>query len=601
MRAEINPVHEQLTEKHVVRRLMAYLKPFKFSLAAAFILLLIGTAADVLGPIVMKIFIDNYLSPRYFPWQPLTILGAGFIALFAVSASFNYLQVLMFQKIALNVIQKIRVDVFSKVQHLGLTFFDRTPGGSLVSRITNDTETIKDLYVSVLSTFVSSGIMMVGIFAGMFILDARLALICLILMPFLFALMWIYGRLSAKVYRVTRVKLSQLNAKLNESLQGMAMIQAMRQQVRMRREFGKINDEHKAAMLHSVRLNSLMLRSAVYSVYLLGLIMILSFFGIQSIGGVIQIGVLYAFVNYLDRFFNPVNQIMQQLTLYQQAVVSAERVFGLLDDKRMAPVQQGENAPLIENGRVEFKNVTFSYDGKTNILKNISFSANPGETVALVGHTGSGKSSIINLLMRFYPVVHGNILIDGQQLMTYSDQELRSRVGLVLQDPFMFVGSVADNIRLSHNVSDTAVRDAARFVQADRFIEKLPHQYEEQVGERGTTFSSGQRQLISFARTMTLEPKILVLDEATANVDTETEEAIQNALTRMRKGRTTIAIAHRLSTIQDADQILVLHRGEIVERGTHQSLLRKRGLYFNMYQLQHGKLAESEPAAGGKG
>ncbi len=579
---------------------MHYLVPFKSSLTAAFTLLLIGTAADVLGPIVMKIFIDNYLAPRYFPWQPLTFLGAGFVGLFAISALFNYLQVLMFQKIALNVVQKIRVDVFSKVQHLGLTFFDRTPGGSLVSRITNDTETIKDLYVSVLSTFVSSGIMMLGIFTGMFILDVRLALICLILMPFLLGLMWLYGRLSAKIYRVTRVKLSQLNAKLNESLQGMAMIQAMRQQKRMRREFGKINDEHRTAMLKSVRLNSLMLRSAVYSVYLLGLIMILSFFGIQSIGGVVQIGVLYAFVNYLDRFFDPVNQIMQQLTLYQQAVVSAERVFGLLDDPRMAPVQQGEKDPQIEEGRVEFKNVTFSYDGKTDVLKNISFTANPGETVALVGHTGSGKSSIINLLMRFYPVVHGSILIDGKPLTQYSDQQLRSRVGLVLQDPFMFVGTVAENIRLSHPVPDASVRDAARFVQADRFIEKLPHRYQERVGERGTTFSSGQRQLISFARTMTLEPKVLVLDEATANVDTETEEAIQRALQRMREGRTTIAIAHRLSTIQDADQILVLHRGEIVERGTHQSLLRKKGLYFNMYQLQHGKLAENEAAAGGK-
>lgn len=579
---------------------MGYLAPFKYSLIAAFFLLLIGTAADVLGPIVMKIYIDSYLSPRYFPWQPLTLLGAGFVALFAISALFNYLQVLMFQKIALSVVQKIRVDVFSKVQHLGLTFFDRTPGGSLVSRITNDTETIKDLYVSVLSTFVSSGIMMVGIFTGMFILDVRLALICLVLMPFLLGLMWLYGRLSAKVYRVTRVKLSQLNAKLNESLQGMAMIQAMRQQKRMRREFGKINDEHRAAMLKSVRLNSLMLRSAVYSVYLLGLIMILSFFGIQSIGGIIQIGVLYAFVNYLDRFFDPVNQIMQQLTLYQQAVVSAERVFGLLDDRRMAPVQQGDQSPKIEKGLIEFKNVTFSYDGKTDILKNISFTANPGETVALVGHTGSGKSSIINLLMRFYPVVHGDILIDGKPLTQYSDQQLRSRVGLVLQDPFMFVGTVAENIRLSHPVSDREVREAARFVQADRFIEKLPDQYQEQLGERGTTFSSGQRQLISFARTMTLKPKVLVLDEATANVDTETEEAIQSALKRMRRGRTTIAIAHRLSTIQDADQILVLHRGEIVERGTHQSLLRKRGLYYNMYQLQHGKMAESEAAAGGK-
>lgn len=589
---------EKLSGNHVMLRLMSYLKNFKRSISLAFTLLIIATAADVLGPIVMKTFIDNYLTPRYFPWQPLTLLAVVFIALYAVSAVFNYLQVLFFQKIALNVIQKMRVDVFSKVQHLGLTFFDQTPGGSLVSRITNDTEAIKELYVSVLSTFVSSGIMMIGIFAGMFFLDVRLALICLILMPFILILMWAYRKLSSKVYRVTRVKLSQLNAKLNESLQGMAMIQAMRQERRLRGEFGKINDEHKTAMLKNVRLNSLMLRSAVYSVYLIGLILILGFFGIQSFDGVVQIGVLYAFVNYLDRFFDPINQIMQQLTLFQQAMVSAERVFGLLDDDRMAPVQQGPDAPAVKNGRVEFKNVTFSYDGQTDVLKNISFAANPGETVALVGHTGSGKSSIINLLMRFYPVERGGIFIDGEPLKAFPDEELRRKIGLVLQDSFMFVGDVADNIRLSQQqITDEEVEKAAEFVQADQFIEKLPLKYHEPIGERGAAFSSGQRQLLSFARTMALKPKILVLDEATANVDTETEEAIQTALEKMRRGRTTIAIAHRLSTIQDADHILVLHRGEIVERGTHQSLLKKKGLYFNMYQLQHGKGKTSESLA----
>ncbi|MCQ2010007.1 ABC transporter ATP-binding protein/permease [Sporolactobacillus sp. STSJ-5] len=573
-----------------MRRLLSYLKYFKKKVIITFIVLLIATGADVLGPIVMKVFIDDYLTPRVFPVQPLILLGALFIGLYAISALFNYYQVISFQKIALNIIQIMRVEVFSKVQHLGLRFFDQTPGGSLVSRITNDTETIKDLYVTVLSTIVNSTIMMIGIFAGMFFLDARLALICFILMPFLLVLMWVYRTLSSKVYRVTRVKLSQLNAKLNESLQGMSMIQAMRQQKRLRREFGKINNDHKKALLKSVRLNSLMLRSAVYSVYLIGLMMILSFFGIQSFDNAVKIGVLYAFINYLDRFFDPINQIMQQLTIFQQAMVSAERVFGLLDDQRMAPVQRGDVNPAVQEGRVEFRNVTFAYDGKNPVLKNISFTANPGETIALVGHTGSGKSSIINLLMRFYPIEQGTVFIDGQPLTAFSDGELRKRIGLVLQDSFMFVGDVADNIRLSHEkLTDEQVRKAAEFVQADHFITKLPKQYHEPVGERGATFSSGQRQLLSFARTMAQDPKILVLDEATASVDTETEEAIQTALSKMRKGRTTIAIAHRLSTIQDADQILVLHRGEIVERGTHQELLQKGGLYFNMYQLQHGK------------
>ncbi|MFT8316939.1 MAG: ABC transporter ATP-binding protein [Sporolactobacillus sp.] len=588
---------ESRANQHVIRRLMAYLKIDKKALTFALIFLVIATGADVLGPIIMKVFIDSYLTPRQFPTLPLLVLSVSFLLSYGISALLHYYQMILFQKIALNIIQKMRVEVFSKVQYLGLTFFDQTPGGSLVSRITNDTETIKDLFVSVLSAFVSSGVMMIGIFAGMFFLDVRLAFICLVLMPFIVGLMWGYGKLSSAVYRVTRIKLSQLNAKLNESLQGMAIIQAMRQEKRLRAEFGQINEEHKASRLKSVKLNALMLRSAVYSVYLFGLILILSYFGIQSLGGVVSIGVLYAFVNYLDRFFDPVNQIMQQLTIYQEAMVSAERVFGLLDDPRMAPVQQGTNSPKIGNGKVEFRNVSFSYDGKTDVLKNISFSANPGETVALVGHTGSGKSSIINLLMRFYLVKRGEIRIDGQPLAAFSDEELRRNLGLVLQDSFLFVGDVADNIRLSHPVSDEAVREAAEFVQADQFIEKLPNNYHQPVGERGATFSSGQRQLLSFARTMTLKPKILVLDEATASVDTETEEAIQLALSKMRKGRTTIAIAHRLSTIQDADQILVLHRGEIVERGTHQSLLAQHGLYYKMYQLQHGETEDSRTIA----
>lgn len=582
------PVIENQTHHHVFRRLMGYLKLDKKSLTLAILLLIIATGADVLGPIIMKVFIDGYLTKRHFPTEPLVLLAVAFIAAYGVSAIFHYYQMVLFQKVALNIIQKMRVQVFSKVQHLGLTFFDQTPGGSLVSRITNDTEAIKELFVSVLSAFLSSGVTMLGIFAGMFFLDVRMALICLVLMPFILFLMWWYGRLSSAVYRVTRAKLSQLNAKLNESLQGMAIIQAMRQEKRLRDEFGRINEAHKVSRLKNVKLNALMLRSAVYSVYLLGLILILSFFGIQSFSGGVSIGVLYAFVNYLDRFFDPVNQIMQQLTLYQEAMVSAERVFGLLDDKRMAPVPIGQHSPNIHEGKVEFHDVSFSYDGKTDVLKHISFTANPGETVALVGHTGSGKSSIINLLMRFYSIERGEIVIDGAPLTAFTNEELRRRVGLVLQDSFLFVGDVTSNIRLSRSVSEADVREAANFVQADAFIEKLPQQYQEAIGERGATFSSGQRQLLSFARTMTLKPKILVLDEATASVDTETEEAIQLALSKMRQGRTTIAIAHRLSTIQDADQILVLHRGEIVERGNHQTLLEKHGLYYQMYQLQHG-------------
>ncbi|MFC4617115.1 ABC transporter ATP-binding protein [Camelliibacillus cellulosilyticus] len=580
---------ETLVRKKVFRRLMRYALPHKKTLALAFCILILATGADILGPILAKVFIDDYLTPRRFDPVPLTMLAVGFILLYAISVVLHYFQVITFQKVALRIIQQMRIDVFGKVQHLGLAFFDQTPGGSLVSRLTNDTEAIKDMFVTVLSTFVQGVVFLIGIFIGMFILDVKLAAFCIVILPMILALMLIYRHFSSRIFRVTRQKLSQLNAKLNESLQGMNIIQALRQEKRLRKEFGGINEQFYLAERKSIKFNSLLLRPAVYSVYLFALMIVLAFFGVQSIGGVIQIGVLYAFVNYLDRFFEPVNNMMGQLTNFQQAIVASERVFGLLDEERLAPTKVGQADPVIQEGTIEFRNVSFSYDGKTDVLKHISFVAKPGETVALVGQTGSGKSSIINLLMRFYDLERGQITIDGADLKAFSDEELRRKIGLVLQDSFLFVGDIKSNIRLSNQeISDEAIRDAAAFVQADTFIKKLPRQFDEPIGERGATLSSGQRQLLSFARTMAIKPKILVLDEATASVDTETEEAIQEALQRMRKGRTTIAIAHRLSTIRDADQILVLHKGEIVERGTHDELLMKKGLYHNMYTLQQG-------------
>lgn len=574
----------------VIRRLAGYLKPHRKLLVLAFGLLLLATAADLAGPILVKRFLDGYVTPRKLEWMPIFQLGAGYLSLLAASALLHYWQLVSFHKIALSVIRQLRIDVFGKVQHLGLSFFDQTPDGSLVSRITNDTEAIKDLFVSVLSTFVQSIVFLAGVFVAMFLfLDAQLATYYLALLPILFALMQTYRYFSSKVYRVMRSKISQLNSKLNESLQGMNIIQAMRQEKRMREEFAQINQEYYQASLQNIRLNGILLRPAVDLIYILSLIAALGYFGLQTGIDAVEIGTLYAFLNYLDRFFEPVNMMMMRLSQLQQAVVSAERVFQLMDDERMAPEKQGTDSPAIAEGRIEFRNVTFSYDGHTPVLKNISFTAEPGQTVALVGHTGSGKSSIINLLMRFYQIDRGEIRIDGAPLETYENDELRKKIGLVLQDPFLFVGDVKHNIRL-HNqqISEEQIMEASRFVQADSFIRELPQGYDEPVGERGATFSSGQRQLLAFARTMALQPKILVLDEATANVDTQTEEAIQTALDKMRQGRTTIAIAHRLSTIQDADLILVLHRGEIVERGSHQELLAKQGLYHKMYLLQQG-------------
>jgi len=420
-------------------------------------------------------------------------------------------------------------------------------------------------------------------------------LVCVIIIPILLFVMNLYRKLSSRYYLDMRERLSQLNAKLSESLSGMSIIQVFRQEKRLRKEFGDINEQHYNAGMKNIKIDGLLLRPAIDLIYIFALIIVLSYFGITSLQHSVEIGVIYAFINYLDRFFEPVNQMMMRLSLYQQAIVAGSRVFKLLDEVELAPAQKEEKTISIEEGKIEFRNLSFSYDGKRDVLKNISFTANPGETVALVGHTGSGKSSIINLMMRFYEFERGEILIDGESIRNFTKSELREKMGLVLQDPFLFYGTVKDNIRL-HNVdmTDEQVEEAARFVQAHLFIERLEDGFDHKVVERGATFSSGQRQLIAFARTIAANPKILVLDEATANIDTETEEAIQMALAKMRQGRTTIAIAHRLSTIQDADLILVLHQGEIVERGTHQELLAQEGLYHKMFLLQNGAIVRLE-------
>ncbi|MFJ5772170.1 ABC transporter ATP-binding protein [Psychrobacillus sp. NPDC093180] len=572
----------------VFKRLLTYLKPHKKVIALALFLLILTVIGDILGPFLIKVFMDDYLTPRNFPTGPIVGLALGYVFIQVGNVIVSYFQLLRFQEIALKIIQQMRIDVFSKVHKLGMRYFDKTPAGSIVSRVTNDTEAIKDMFVSVLVAFVQSGFLVIGVYIAMFIMNVKLALVTIVLLPILFFIITTYRKHSSIVYQDLRERLSQLNAKLAESLQGMTMIQAFRQEDRLQDEFNEINDKHWNAGKRNIKLDSLLLRPAIDLVYALAIIMVLSYFGIISMNNVVEVGVIYAFVTYIDRFFEPINQVMQRLSIFQQAIVAASRVFKLLDEEDLAPSQKDVTSAKIEQGKIEFQNVTFSYDGKTDVLKHISFTAEPGQTVALVGHTGSGKSSIINLLMRFYEFEQGDIKIDGHSVKDFQAEEIREKVGLVLQDPFLFYGDIENNIRLhDKEMSDEEVKAAAEFVQANIFIEKLPNTYKQKVTERGSTFSSGQRQLVAFARTIATNPKILVLDEATANIDTETEVAIQSSLEKMRKGRTTIAIAHRLSTIADAELILVLHHGEIVERGTHQELLNQKGLYHKMYLLQN--------------
>ncbi|MRQ31142.1 ABC transporter ATP-binding protein [Bacillus anthracis] len=579
-----------MTEKKQsdLRRLLSYMKPYKGLLALAFLFLVGATVTEMMGPFLIKQFLDEHLVPRNFDQSALVTLFVVYIVAHLLKVLFTYLDLLYFQNIAFKIVQDMRVEVYEHVQKLSLSFFDRTPIGTLVSRITNDMEAIKDFYVSVLSTFVKNIVFLIGILVAMFLLNVKLALFSLVLIPIMFAIMVLYRRKSAAFYLEVRNQLSVLNAKLNESIQGMNIVQVFRQEKRMRKEFEEVNNKHYSAGRRTLKLDALLLRPATDLVHIVAIALVLGLFGIDALKSPVEVGVLYAFVNYIHRFFQPVNEMMMKLSFFQQALVSSSRVFHLMDEKDLAPVQKGDGNPQVINGDIEFKNVTFSYDGKRDVLKNVSFHVKQGQTVAFVGHTGSGKSTIMNLLMRFYNIKSGNIVIDGVDLEKFEEQEIRKKIGLVLQDAFLFAGNVKQNIRMyNEEITDEEVKEAAQFVQANTFIEKLPEQYETEVVERGAAFSSGQRQLIAFARTIATNPKVLVLDEATANIDTETEDAIQTALQQMRKGRTTIAIAHRLSTIQDADQIFVMHDGEIVERGTHQELLSEQGLYYNMYLLQN--------------
>ncbi|MBJ8030313.1 ABC transporter ATP-binding protein [Bacillus cereus group sp. N21] len=569
-------------------RLLSYMKPYKGLLSLAFLFLVGATVTEMMGPFLIKQFLDEHLVPRNFEQSALVTLFVVYMIAHLLKVLFTYLNLLYFQNIAFKIVQDMRVEVYEHVQRLSLSFFDRTPIGTLVSRITNDTEAIKDFYVSVLSTFVKNVVFLIGILVAMFLLNVKLTLFSLLLIPIMLTIMTMYRRKSSVFYLELRNQLSILNAKLNESIQGMNIVQVFRQEKRMRKEFEEVNNKHYSAGRRTLKLDALFLRPATDLVHIVAIALVLALFGIDALNSPVEVGVLYAFVNYIHRFFQPANEMMMKLSFFQQALVSSSRVFHLMDEKDLAPIQQGNGEPKVHEGEIEFKDVTFSYDGKRDVLKNVSFHVKPGQTVAFVGHTGSGKSTIMNLLMRFYDIKGGHILIDGVNLEKFEEKEIRKRIGLVLQDAFLFAGNVKQNIRMyNESITDEEIKEAARFVQANTFIEKLPEQYDTEVVERGAAFSSGQRQLIAFARTIATNPKVLVLDEATANIDTETEEAIQTALQRMRKGRTTIAIAHRLSTIQDSDQIFVMHDGEIIERGTHQELLSKQGLYYNMYLLQN--------------
>lgn len=571
-------------------RLLTYMWRYKWISILALVFIFATTLVTTTLPLLARYFIDHFIS-RYQIMTGFYVL-IMYYALFLLRVLFTFLGQYSFARVAHSIVRDLRQESFENIEHLGMVYFDQTPAGAIVSRLTNDTQAVADMFSSIFSSFLSSVFILVVTLVTMFSLNWRLTGLIVLFLPVMLSSILLYQRLSNRLLKLVRSKLSDLNVKLSESIEGMRIIQAFGQENRLIKEFETINGEHLDYTVRYLNINSLFLRPAMSLLKILAYAVILAYFGFTwQIAGATA-GVMYAFVQYVNQLFNPLIDLMQNYSVLQTSIVAAGRVFEIMDCKDYEPKQT--NLPLeITDGKIEFRHVSFSYDGKHDILKDISFSVKQGETIAFVGATGSGKSSIINLFLRFYEFERGEILIDNQNIKDYGQAELRRNVGLVLQDPFLYHGTIASNIKMyQENLGREEIIEAAKFVDAHDFISRLPANYDSPVTERGATFSSGQRQLLAFARTIASKPKILILDEATANIDSETEELIQSSLRKMRQGRTTIAIAHRLSTIQDANCIYVMEQGRIIESGTHEELLTLNGTYYKMYQLQAGMMGE---------
>lgn len=570
----------------VFKRLMSYLKPYKFLTAVALALLLLTTVVRSVIPLIASYFIDHFLTDMN---QTAMLILVGYYLMYVLQTIIQYLGNFYFAHVSYSVVREIRRDAFANMEKLGMAYFDQTPAGSIVSRLTNDTEAVSDMFSGILSSFISAIFIFTVTLLTMLRLNAVLTGWVAIFLPFIFILVNLYRKKSVAVIEKTRALLSDINSKLSESIEGIRIIQSFSQEDRLKDEFEAINEEHVLYANRSMALDSLFLRPAMSLLKLLAYAILMAYFGFRGMEIGISAGLMYAFIQYVNRLFDPLIEVTQNFSTLQTSMVSAGRVFDLIDERQYEPEQKNGEA-TVQAGNIEFKNVSFSYDGERQILDNISFKVNQGETIAFVGSTGSGKSSIINVFMRFYEFQSGEVLLDGVDIREYPKEELRRNIGLVLQDPFLYHGTIKSNIKMYQDISDEAVQAAAAFVDADQFIQELPEKYETKVTERGSSFSTGQRQLLAFARTVASQPKILILDEATANIDSETETIVQESLKKMRQGRTTIAIAHRLSTIQDANCIYVLDKGKIIESGSHDELLSQKGTYYRMYQLQAGMM-----------
>lgn len=575
---------EQLT---VIGRLFRFAAPYKWFFIGSVLLSALISGVNVFLPWVLQVYMDRYLRHGSATMAIMWLFAGLYLFGMVVKAVTQFWQNYTSTMGAEYMLESVRRKMFADLHGKGMRYFDQTPGGSILSRLMNDTMTFSNFW-ALLNTLILALFAVISSFIAMAMTDWTVALATLILVPFLIFVIWYYQNFSSRVYRRMRERLSELNTKLSEAITGITVIQEFRQEHRMADNFKHTNRAYYDTRRAMIRTNSLLLSPMINLFYALGTVIILGLFGMRGMHQVVAAGVIYAFITYISNFYSPMSQMMDSLSDFQNGMVAGSRVLKILDDRTLAPQQHPVVDARITRGKVEFRHVTFAYDEEHPVLRDVSFVAEPGQTVALVGETGSGKTSTINVLMRFYEFQSGQVLIDDRDIREYPAAELRAKLGLVLQEPQLFYGDIQSNIRMFNpNISDEQVRQAAHFVQADDFIDRLPQQYATPVLERGTEYSAGQRQLITFARTVVTDPKILILDEATANVDTETETMIQTGLSRLQENRTTVAIAHRLSTIQNADLILVLHQGRIVERGTNDELMQKRGYYYDMIQLQN--------------
>ncbi|MCW2256169.1 ATP-binding cassette subfamily B multidrug efflux pump [Providencia alcalifaciens] len=565
-----------------LKRLLVYGKAHRGTMSIGVVMLWVAAIAEVSGPLLISYFIDNMVAKKQVIMPLALYMVIGFVLLQVIAALLHYYQRILFNKAAVGVVQSLRTEVMNAALRQPLSAFDKQPVGQIISRVTNDTEVIKDLFVMVVPTVFRSLALICTMLIAMFILEWRMALVAIMIFPVVMVIMVIYQRLSTPIVRSVRSYLADINNGFNEIINGMTVIQQFRQQARFGEKIFEASQEHYHARMKALKLDGLLLRpllSLISALVLCGLLLLFGLDGTATIG----VGVLYAFINYLGRLNEPLIELTSQQSMLQQAVVSGERVFELMDSPKQG---YGENIQPLQGGAIDIQNLSFAYRENKNVLNNINLHVPEHSFIALVGHTGSGKSTIANLIMGYYPWQQGEILLDGRSLHSLSHQVLRNGIAMVQQDPVVLAASFFDNVALGRDVTQEKVWQMLETVQLAEHVRLLPDGLDTHLGEQGNTLSVGQRQLLAIARVLVVTPKILILDEATANIDSGTEQAIQKALRIIRQTTTLVVIAHRLSTIVDADQVVVLHRGAIVEKGNHAQLLQQKGRYFQMYQLQ---------------